>query len=130
VAGGNAVQVTPDTPLCSPDPGRALITGNIPPSKSKGTKALRERVTGNGILDAPRAGMSGDGRPIRFGVFEVDLRSGELRKQGVRIKLRDHRRPQTQPRAASPQETAFYAESAETFDAMDDLAAKRPDPVM
>lgn len=26
---------------------------------------------------------------IRFGVFEVDLRSGELRKQGVRIKLPD-----------------------------------------
>src|SRR3981189_3476481 len=25
----------------------------------------------------------------RFGVFEVDLRSGELRKQGVRIKLED-----------------------------------------
>ena len=25
--------------------------------------------------------------PIRFGVFEVDLRSGELRKQGVRIRL-------------------------------------------
>ena len=27
--------------------------------------------------------------PIRFGVFEVDLASGELRKQGVRIKLQD-----------------------------------------
>jgi serine/threonine-protein kinase len=26
---------------------------------------------------------------IRFGVFEVDLHTGELRKQGVRIKLRD-----------------------------------------
>jgi TolB-like protein/DNA-binding winged helix-turn-helix (wHTH) protein len=26
---------------------------------------------------------------IRFGVFEVDLRAGELRKQGVRIKLQD-----------------------------------------
>ena len=26
---------------------------------------------------------------LRFGVFEVDLRSGELRKQGVRIKLQD-----------------------------------------
>src|SRR5258705_12517928 len=25
----------------------------------------------------------------RFGVFEVDLRSGELRKQGVRIKLQE-----------------------------------------
>jgi DNA-binding winged helix-turn-helix (wHTH) protein len=26
---------------------------------------------------------------LRFGVFEVDLRSGELRKQGVRVKLQD-----------------------------------------
>jgi hypothetical protein len=26
---------------------------------------------------------------LRFGVFEADLRSGELRKQGVRIKLQD-----------------------------------------
>jgi len=29
-----------------------------------------------------------------------------------------------------PQETAFYAESAETFEARNGLAAKRPDPVM
>ena len=33
--------------------------------------------------------MSGNGRPIRFGVFEVDLRTGELRKQGLKIRLRD-----------------------------------------
>jgi serine/threonine-protein kinase len=33
--------------------------------------------------------MSGNGRPIRFGVFEVDLPTGELRKLGLRIKLRD-----------------------------------------
>jgi DNA-binding winged helix-turn-helix (wHTH) protein len=26
---------------------------------------------------------------LRFGTFEVDLRSGELRKQGVRVKLQD-----------------------------------------
>jgi DNA-binding winged helix-turn-helix (wHTH) protein len=26
---------------------------------------------------------------VRFGVFEVDLRTGELRKQGVKIKLQD-----------------------------------------
>jgi len=28
-------------------------------------------------------------RTIRFGVFEVDLRSGELRKRGIRIRLQD-----------------------------------------
>ena len=33
--------------------------------------------------------MSGNGRLIRFGVFEVDLHTGELRKQGLKIKLRD-----------------------------------------
>jgi DNA-binding winged helix-turn-helix (wHTH) protein len=33
--------------------------------------------------------MSGNDRPIRFGVFEVDLHTGELRKQGLKIKLRD-----------------------------------------
>ncbi len=33
--------------------------------------------------------MSGNGRPISFGVFELDLHAGELRKQGLRIKLRD-----------------------------------------
>jgi cholera toxin transcriptional activator len=27
--------------------------------------------------------------PIRFGIFEVDLASGELRRQGVRIKLQE-----------------------------------------
>jgi DNA-binding winged helix-turn-helix (wHTH) protein/tetratricopeptide (TPR) repeat protein len=29
------------------------------------------------------------GCPIRFGVFEADLQSGEVRKHGIRIKLRD-----------------------------------------
>jgi DNA-binding winged helix-turn-helix (wHTH) protein len=28
-------------------------------------------------------------RPVRFGVFELDLRSGELRKAGARLKLSD-----------------------------------------
>ncbi len=29
------------------------------------------------------------GSPIRFGIFEVDLEAGELRKRGLRIKLRE-----------------------------------------
>lgn len=33
--------------------------------------------------------MSPGASLIRFGVFEVDLRTGELRKHGIRIKLRD-----------------------------------------
>src|ERR1700726_4129946 len=41
------------------------------------------------ILDLPGASMSGNGRPISFSVFEVDLHTRELRKQGLRIKLRD-----------------------------------------
>src|SRR5689334_15031474 len=32
---------------------------------------------------------SGNGHPIRFGVFEVDFEAGELRKHGLRVKLRD-----------------------------------------
>ena len=27
--------------------------------------------------------------PVRFGLFEVDLRAGEVRKQGVKIKLQE-----------------------------------------
>lgn len=27
--------------------------------------------------------------PLRFGVFELDLRTGELRKQGLRVKLQE-----------------------------------------
>jgi DNA-binding winged helix-turn-helix (wHTH) protein len=27
--------------------------------------------------------------PVRFGAFEVDFKSGELRKAGVRVKLQD-----------------------------------------
>jgi Tol biopolymer transport system component/DNA-binding winged helix-turn-helix (wHTH) protein len=33
--------------------------------------------------------VAGPDYPIRFGLFEVDLRAGELRKQGVKIKLQD-----------------------------------------
>jgi len=30
-----------------------------------------------------------DGSQVRFGVFELDLRTGELRKQGVKIRLQE-----------------------------------------
>lgn len=33
--------------------------------------------------------LTNQGRILRFGVFEVDLRSGELRKQGLKIKLQE-----------------------------------------
>ena len=32
---------------------------------------------------------SSEPSPIRFGVFELDTRTGELRKHGVRLKLQD-----------------------------------------
>jgi TolB-like protein/DNA-binding winged helix-turn-helix (wHTH) protein/Tfp pilus assembly protein PilF len=35
------------------------------------------------------AGYADQSRTVRFGVFEVDLRTGELRKNGVKIKLQD-----------------------------------------
>src|ERR1035437_2767748 len=30
-----------------------------------------------------------DPAPVRFGAFELDLRTGELRKHGIRLKLQD-----------------------------------------
>ena len=30
-------------------------------------------------------------KDVQFGVFELDLRRAELRKQGVKVKLQDHR---------------------------------------
>src|SRR5689334_616908 len=42
---------------------------------------IQFEARGNQLLSSPA--------PIRFGVFEVDLASGELRKQGVRVKLQD-----------------------------------------
>ena len=44
------------------------------------------------MLDFPQNGkahVSNGNRTVRFGVFEVDLRSGELRKSGSRIRLQD-----------------------------------------
>jgi DNA-binding winged helix-turn-helix (wHTH) protein len=35
------------------------------------------------------AGPVGSGSVFRFGVFELDLRAGELRKRGIRIKIQE-----------------------------------------
>ena len=40
-------------------------------------------------LDSLMAGASGSSGAVRFGVFEADLKAGELRKHGIRIKLQD-----------------------------------------
>ena len=37
----------------------------------------------------PMPQSSPSGRVLRFGVFEVDLAAGELRKSGVRIRLQE-----------------------------------------
>jgi TolB-like protein/DNA-binding winged helix-turn-helix (wHTH) protein len=37
----------------------------------------------------PMNGFASSAKTVRFGVFELDLRAGELRKQGVRIRLQD-----------------------------------------
>ena len=42
---------------------------------------------GNGVHSLPAARSSKE--PIRFGVFELDAHSGELRKKGVKIKLQE-----------------------------------------
>src|SRR5438105_10546771 len=69
--------------------GDVLCIPILFPAKSWLTKGLRVVVPLDAILNAPEAAMSnGNGDPIRFGVFEVDLAAGELRKQGLKIKLR------------------------------------------
>jgi TolB-like protein len=42
-----------------------------------------------GIDRTPMENTSSQTQPVRFGSFELDLRAGELRKQGVKIKLQE-----------------------------------------
>src|SRR3954451_506956 len=35
------------------------------------------------------AGPAGSASPFHFGVFELDVRAGELRKRGIRIKIQE-----------------------------------------
>src|SRR5712691_10246568 len=42
-----------------------------------------------GIVETPMQNSSSGTQPVRFGSFELDLRAGELRKQGVKIKLQE-----------------------------------------
>ena len=44
----------------------------------------RDRIPATVTSDRP---LNVDNRIFRFGAFEVDLRSGEVRKKGVRIKV-------------------------------------------
>src|SRR6267378_5398887 len=61
---------------------RLAVAGNDQPPASR-TVVLTSRAT-----QAPMVTPISAGR-VRFGVFEVDLRSGELHKQGIKIKLHD-----------------------------------------
>src|SRR5881397_3608518 len=42
-----------------------------------------------GIDETPMENSSSQTHLVRFGSFELDLRAGELRKQGVKIKLQE-----------------------------------------
>src|SRR6267378_143245 len=61
---------------------RLAVAGNDQPPARR-TVVLTSRAT-----QAPMVTPIPSGR-VRFGVFEVDLRSGELHKQGIKIKLHD-----------------------------------------
>src|SRR5258707_2748919 len=61
---------------------RLAVAGNDDPPASR-TVVLSSRAT-----QAPMVTPIPAGR-VRFGGFEVDLRSGELHKQGIKIKLHD-----------------------------------------
>ena len=68
---------------------------SIFPRKSLKTRCLLKNLTDAENTGAcyPRVLMSGTGNEscttIRFGLFELDTRSGELRKRGVKLKLSD-----------------------------------------
>ncbi len=49
----------------------------------------RLRINQGWLVESPMQTNSSDMRPVRFGAFELDLRAGELRKQGVKIKLQE-----------------------------------------
>ena len=44
-------------------------------------------ILSQSLVPKPVEGNSNSGRSVSFGVFEMDLRAGELRKQGIKIKL-------------------------------------------
>ena len=69
--------------------GSEFCVPTIFPPKSPEDIALSRRVKPDVYSIYEARVCLGNGRPIRFGVFEADLHTGELRKQGVRIKLRD-----------------------------------------
>ena len=95
------LSLEPPYPVCLPDQIHTVgarrkgsaCDFRIPilfPSNPQGNKSLGALVlSGKAILDCQGTSMSADGRLIRFGVFDVDLQSAELRKQGLRIKLRE-----------------------------------------
>ena len=59
------------------------VNGNSLPSLSSCDRLLKQGVPHSLATASPSTG------PIRFGVFELDAHSGELRKQGVKIKLQE-----------------------------------------
>jgi TolB-like protein/Flp pilus assembly protein TadD len=48
--------------------------------------SFRQRIQGTSLTQMESSSHS---QPVRFGSFEVDLRAGELRKEGSKIKLQD-----------------------------------------
>src|SRR5260370_23914636 len=68
--------------------GRLAEKWSLPVEGNAQPPASRTVVLPSGATQAPMVTPIPAGR-VRFGVFEVDLRSGELHKQGIKIKLHD-----------------------------------------
>src|SRR3954471_9255217 len=70
--------------------GIAMIGRRIFPAATRSNELDSRRV---GFLNprhpTPQTPYSNDPSIVRFGVFELDTQSGELRKQGMRIRLPD-----------------------------------------
>jgi len=70
-----------------------LETQGLPPRKNPLKRRAYFQLTGKGVRsDTKRLAMPVVAQPaerVRFGDFEANLATGELRKHGVRVKLHD-----------------------------------------
>lgn len=68
----------------SPPPRRVVSGGRV----SEGVTAI-QRVEGDDLLSSPTGGLGLSGQGFRFGVFDLDTKTGELRKEGRIVHLRN-----------------------------------------
>ena len=74
------------------DSGQRVTVGN-PEEKARNcdwaVSVISSPHANQGIGRTPMENSSSQIQPVRFGSFELDMRAGELRKQGIKIKLQE-----------------------------------------